>query len=268
MFGYYSTEPYRPCGKNYTMTNQPAQIEEILKRLKTDEGMVPSAHFRTNARIRILNAVTNRPTASSRPIVHPMRSHFALRFAFFVLVLVGGTVYAAQESSPKDILFPVKVLSERVALALSPTEPIKTSVAATIINRRAEENEHAKREGDAEEIQETITNFESAVTTIRKTEHIDQEAVEEEINKHSELFSETDGNDQEDSHENDSSEVQGAQAEQESTPSTRQATPNPTKIDEQSGGEHLSTSPEPTGQESPDQNDAEHDTEDDSKNSD
>lgn len=169
------------------------QLETLLKNLKHDEEVRPSATFRTNARIRILNVVAQSKATS--PVVHyrPAVLRYAVLFACVVFLLLGGTVYAAQSSGPNDTLFPVKILSERAALTLSPTEALKTDVAVTIIDRRASENEQAKKDGNTEEEQRAVTNFRSAVTQIRNTHRIDQEEVEQEIQKHEAEF-ETDSN--------------------------------------------------------------------------
>jgi hypothetical protein len=167
------------------MNNRPEEIIKILQDLKNDAESAPSASFRTNARIRILNTV-----AVPVPSVSPSAGHrrlgmiYAFRFGFVVFLLFGGTVYAAQSSGPKDALYQVKVLSEQAALTLSPTESAKTSVAMTIIGRRAEENEDAKKEGNQEDLLQTITNFESSVSQIRKTDHLNQDKIEREIEDH------------------------------------------------------------------------------------
>lgn len=166
------------------MNNPLIQIENMLKNLKNDKEISPSTAFRTNARIRILNSVASSKITTSIPHYHSIPMVYAFRFALLLVFLFGSTVYAAQSSNPHDVLYPVKTLSEQVALTLSPTESTKTSVATTIISRRAEENEHAKKDGNVDEIKQTTTNFESAVVKIRKTEHINREKVETEIRKH------------------------------------------------------------------------------------
>lgn len=166
------------------MNNQITQIEAILKNLKSDKEISPNAAFRTNARIRILNTVVNAKTTTSIPHHYSIPMAYAFRFALLLLFLFGSTVYAAQSSNPHDVLYPIKTLSEQAALTLSPTESAKTSVAMTIISRRANEHESAEKAGDTEEIKQTTTNFDSAVVEIRKTKHINREKVETEIRKY------------------------------------------------------------------------------------
>jgi hypothetical protein len=166
------------------MNKEKTTIESILKNIKTDSGMVPSVAFRTNARIRILNTVASSKIAS--PMLHYRSIPFihAFRLALLMLFFVTSTVYAAQSSNPHDFLYPVKTLSEQAALTLSPTESAKTSVAMTIISRRAGEHESAEKQGNTKEIQQTRANFNSAVVEIRKTEHLNKEKIESEIRRY------------------------------------------------------------------------------------
>lgn len=230
------------------MNNQIGQIEEMLKNLKHDSQMKPSQAFRTNARIRILNSVAQ-PTTTISPLPRGM-TMVAFRLGFLSLFLLAGTVYAAQGSNPRDVLFPVKILSERVALTFSPTESAKTSVAVAIIDRRVQENEQAKKEGDQEEVQETVTNFESAVLQIRNTNRIDQDRVEEEIEKHASVIREDQQDDEEEDKEN-SRDVKGEQIQS-------SVTPTPTKKDDQGD----------KGSESSKEGDSGHDASDDSNEDD
>lgn len=178
------------------MNNPTIQIEKILHTLKSDIESRPSVAFRTNARIRILNTIAGSQMPVHSPIRRSVWMTYAFRLAVLALFLTGGTVYAAQSSHPKDILFPVKVLSERVALTLSPTQTAKTTVANTIIQRRAMEVEQAKNEGNKEEIRQTVTSYESTVSEIRNNTHVSRDEIEREVKKHESLIQKT--NDDED----------------------------------------------------------------------
>lgn len=178
------------------MNNQTHDIEKILLSLKNNPESRPTAGFRTNARIRILNTIASAPMPIPSPIHRPIWVTYAFRFAVLAFFLIGGTVYAAQSSNPNDILFPVKVLSERAALTLSPTKTTKTTVANTIIQRRAGELEQAQQNGNKEEIRQTVTSYESTVSEIRNNSHVSRDEIEREVKKHESLIRESnDGND-------------------------------------------------------------------------
>lgn len=218
------------------MNNQISSVTRILKALKQDTELSPSAAFRTNARIRILNTVTSLNIPSPLVRRRPIGMIYAFRFASVLIFLCAGTVYAAQSSDPHDILYPVKTLSEQVALALSPTESTKTSVAVTIISRRAEEHDQAEKTGDTEKIKQTETNFESTVSDIRNKKHINQEKVEREIRKYQPRQQE-EVETKEDA--NDDSDTQKEQKEEHSM-----SIPTPTKREEQQDQESSSSDSE------------------------
>ncbi len=202
------------------MNNQTIQIEKILKTLKNNPESRPTAAFRTNARIRILNTITNSQIPLQSQVRRPIWMTYALRLGVFALFLTGGTVYAAQSSLPKDVLFPVKVLSERVALTLSPTQKTKTTVANTIIGRRAMEIEQAKNDGNKKEIQQTVTNYESTVSEIRNNKYVSHDDIEREVSKHESLLQESDDNESKQTLQNKASENKEIRSQTTSTPTS------------------------------------------------
>lgn len=170
------------------MTHMP-DITELEKKLTSlrHEG-VPSDAFRTNARIRILNSLT---------VTHPVRKPwyrrptyiwYTLGTALATLILSVGTVYAAQSSFPDSKLYPLKVLSERVALTLSPTESLKTTVASTIISRRITEIEELQKRDDEPAVEASISHFTEDVASIQKREDISQEDIQRTLKEHEDVI--------------------------------------------------------------------------------
>ena len=137
-------------------------LEEILKSLKTETS--PSAEFRQNARIRILNQISESP---KKEFDYQRNRFFSFRFAFALvlalLVLSSGTILAAQTVGPKSQLFPVKIASENIALGISPT-PIKQKLAVEIVKRRAQELSDSQKSGDTQQIQQDITRCKDSLT--------------------------------------------------------------------------------------------------------
>ncbi|HBL52279.1 MAG: hypothetical protein A3D24_01385 [Candidatus Blackburnbacteria bacterium RIFCSPHIGHO2_02_FULL_39_13] len=122
--------------------------ENILITLKSLKGMSeasPSSTFKRNSRARFIERI-NQETS----LVLPKRSistRWAYSFAFAAILLffTGSTVFAAQSSLPSDPLYPVKVASEKVALALSsPIPSLKSIIAEELVKRR--ENEYKELE--------------------------------------------------------------------------------------------------------------------------
>lgn len=180
------------------MDNSVVHLEKMLASLRPDPESNPTAAFRTNARIRILNRIAKVPEPVRSPTPLPFRAIYALRLAILILFFAGGTVFAAQSSLPKDALFPVKVLSERAALALSPTQTIKTTVANVIIGRRAKEIEETKQDGNTEAVRQTITEYKSTVSEIRSNKEVDRNEIEREVSKHESLIRKLDDHESQD----------------------------------------------------------------------
>jgi len=61
-------------------------------------------------------------------------------FAIILLLLGGGTSYAAQRALPGDILYPIKInVNEKIADLMAVTKEAKVKLNAKIIKRRLEE---------------------------------------------------------------------------------------------------------------------------------
>ena len=163
------------------MNNTP-DIENILRGLKKDA--VLSETFRDNARIRILNTVTNPHPLKLSWYKKPRVLGYTLGTAIATVVLSIGTVYASQSSLPDSALYPVKVFSEDVALTLSPTQSLKTSVAATIISRRVTEVETLQKQGNPQAVRASITHLNTDIESIQKRKDISQEKIEQTITEH------------------------------------------------------------------------------------
>jgi hypothetical protein len=179
------------------MNNQTDQLSQLLKELKHSDAVTPCASFRMNARIRILNTVSKNTQTVPHVKSSPIFLRYAFRFAVIIIFLIAGTIVYAQSSNPGDPLFSVKVVSERTALILSPSEQIKTNIAASIIARRADEVVHAQKEGNKSEIQQTVSNYKNTVIEILKVHSISRDTVEREVIKHDQLIQEAEDNHEE-----------------------------------------------------------------------
>lgn len=185
MYGYSRAAHYKNYVRLHAMNNT-SDIENILHDLKEDAA-VPET-FRTNARIRILNTVTSPQPLKLSWYKKPRVFGYTLGTAIATVVLSVGAVYAAQSSLPHSTLYPVKVLSEDVALTLSPTQSLKTSVAATIISRRVTEVETLQKQGDPQAVRESITHLNTDVESIQKRKDISQEKIEQTITEHKDFI--------------------------------------------------------------------------------
>lgn len=176
--------------------NNTSDIENILRSLK-QEGL-PSDTFRANARIRIINTVTNPHPLRVSWYQRPRVLGYTLGTAIATVVLSVGTVYAAQASFPNSTLYPIKVLSEQVALTLSPTESLKTTVASSIISRRIDEIQHAQTQGDQKEIDASVDNLNNDVAELQQRKDISHETIETVLTQHQTFIKSLEKRDEED----------------------------------------------------------------------
>ncbi len=162
--------------------NNISDIEKILQGLGKEA--VPSETFRANARIRIINTVTAPHPLRVSWYRRPRVFGYTFGTAIATIVLSAGTIYAAQTSLPNSTLYPVKVLSEQVALTLSPTESLKTTVASSIIARRIDEIQHAQIQGNQKEIDASITNLRDDIQEIQKRKDVSHDTIETVLTQH------------------------------------------------------------------------------------
>lgn len=229
MSGYSKAAHYKNYGALWTMNNA-TNIEELLRNLKEESAAVPSETFRTNARIRIINTVTNPHPLRASWYQRPRVLGYTVGTAIATVVFSVGTVYAAQSSLPNSTLYPIKVFSEQAALTLSPTSSIKTTVVSTIVARRIDEIQAAQKQGDQKEIDASITNFDDDISALQKRKDISQESLHGILSTHQTFINSLKhrGKEENDKHsEAPKSNILGQQSEVEQTP-TLTITPDQT----------------------------------------
>lgn len=168
------------------MKNPNESLESLLRLLRTHPRAIPSESFRTNARIRILNRIRGNFAVQQRPSWVRRAWQIALAALAAPALLGASIVAAAQNSNPHDPLYPVKIASEKAALTLAPAPQIKTGVATTIIDRRAQEVKHAQ--DNKQEIEERIQTYKETVNTIQKTRDVEEKEIDKHIEEHATLI--------------------------------------------------------------------------------
>ena len=83
-----------------------------------------------------------------------------------LLITTGGTVYAAQTAKPGDLLYGVKVASERVVAQLAP-QPWKDHVVETLLERRVEQVKEVSDHDDVKRQQQAEDEYVRTVDTLR-----------------------------------------------------------------------------------------------------
>lgn len=131
--------------------NNPIREKELLKILKSAKSAPwaqPSAEFRQNARIRLLNSIAakaEKQTLSQNYSFGQLLSfRFAAVFGVILLFLFTGTVALAQSSVPGEFLYPLKIASEKALLAITPSGDLQDKLAQKFARRRLSENQRAE----------------------------------------------------------------------------------------------------------------------------
>ena len=156
------------CIKRYPALGKELRaMLEIAVSIKPEETS-PSAEFKARARLHLFDA--EKQPAAVKTTNH-FRNWFALTpvkvTASVLLVLLifaavgGGTVYAAQSSTPGDILYPVKTGAENIQLTLTTSPVAKARLYLQLAQKRINEMaQQAKLNRNINpQSEETVTNL-------------------------------------------------------------------------------------------------------------
>ncbi len=147
------------------------QLINTLRSLKAEEDANPSVVFRNNAKIRIMNQISEASPAFEFKRNFALFRKPAFRFAgvlvLLFLVLSSGTILAAQGANPNSQLYPIKLASENAVMAALPNSPLKADIALSIAQRRAEEINSEKQTGNITEIKKGIQRYSQSITSAK-----------------------------------------------------------------------------------------------------
>ncbi len=138
------------------------EINPKLKKLLESLGEVPARDLQQKriGREKFLSQARNiqprrTPARTSKTRVRaPLRKSWVPRMAtilavvLFALSSIGGTVYAAQDSLPGDLLYPVKTFAEDIQIGLESDPEERLDLYASFANRRLEEIEAQIQAGE------------------------------------------------------------------------------------------------------------------------
>ena len=160
-------ESLKQCLERY-----PAQADELKPLLETAlaareaTDIQPPADFRAQARYQFHSALKEAAAGKSRAGWSWFPRWATVVAVVLVLVLVGGgTVYAAESSMPDSLLYPVKLATEQARLTLTFSQMDKARLCAEVADRRVTEIAYMANRGDAEQV---------TIITRRLDEKLDQ----------------------------------------------------------------------------------------------
>ena len=236
------------------------ELINTLRSLKTEENVNPSVIFRENTRTRLMNLISDGTSApeDKHAFVFFRNPAFAFKTVgimfLILLILSTGTILAAQSSNPKNTLYPVKLASEEVALALSPAS-LKGSVAVEIAKRRGDEITLQQKTDSKSEIKQGLETYRESINQAKilipsNNQHLSSELKNEESNL-DELTHQYENSKESENRNNNEQKVKGAsdsnnnQSEQNSK-QNNSATPIPTQdtgSEKNSEGTRIQNSP-------------------------
>jgi len=133
------------------------ELEPLLRTaVATREALSvePTAEFRARARYQMRSEMDRAPVRSWRAFLSwQPRWAVAIVAVLAVVLAGGGTVLAADSSMPGSPLYPVKLATENVRLALSSSEVARAELSAALANRRIAEIAYAIRKGNLKQVE-------------------------------------------------------------------------------------------------------------------
>jgi len=135
---------------------QAVELEPLLQAAvaaRKASVIQPRPEFRAKARYQFHSALQAMEPKKSRPFFGWQRRWVTAVTIVLVLLLAGGgTVAAASSSMPDGTLYPVKLATEQVWLALTPSSLGKAKVLTKLADRRVTEIIYMANEGNAQQI--------------------------------------------------------------------------------------------------------------------
>lgn len=151
-------ETLEQCLKLYP--EQAAELKPLLETVlavKEASAVEPRPEFKARARYQFRSALQEKAAGRSRPFFGWIPRWATIVTIVLVLLLAGGgTVVAASNSMPDSILYPVKLATENVQLALTPSQIGKARLCAGFADKRVAEIIYMANKGDAQRV-EAIT---------------------------------------------------------------------------------------------------------------
>jgi len=167
---------------------QAAQLEPLLRTVQAareTSAILPRPEFRARARYEFHSALQE-AASKKRPALFGLRTRLVTAMVALSIILVsgGGTVVMASSSMPDNPLYPVKLATEEVQLALTPSDIDKAKVCVMQADRRVDEIVYLADKGDAQQVDVAAERLDECLETlveIASTEKAEAAAVEEEV---------------------------------------------------------------------------------------
>jgi len=170
-------ESIEHCLKSYP--EQAAKLEPLLQTAlaaKRASAIQPRADFKARARYQF-RLVLRKAASRSRPSPSWFPRWATVATIALVLLLVGsGTVSAAGNSMPDNPLYPVKLATEQVRLALTPSPISKAGLCAELADRRVAEIVYMASKDDARQVELITQRLDKRLAMLAVLASVEKEA--------------------------------------------------------------------------------------------
>jgi len=149
---------------------QAAQLELLLRTVQAareTSAILPRPEFRARARYEFHSALQE-AASKKRPSLFGLRTRLVTAMVALSIILVsgGGTVVMASSSMPDNPLYPVKLATEEVQLALTPSDIDKAKVCVMQADRRVDEIVYLADKGDAQQVDVAAERLDECLETL------------------------------------------------------------------------------------------------------
>jgi len=146
------------------------QLEPLLRTAQAAReasAILPRAEFKARARYEFRSALQAATTRRRLPLFGLRRGWvMALMIVSILLVSGGGTAAAASNSMPDSRLYPVKLATEQVQLALTPSDMGKARLCAVLADKRIAEIIYMADKGDAQCVEVVTQRLDERLTEL------------------------------------------------------------------------------------------------------
>jgi hypothetical protein len=161
-------ETIEQCLESYP--EQAAELKPLLETAlaaKKASVIQPRAEFKARARYQFRSALQEAATPKRRPFFGWLpRWATVVTIVLIVLLAGGGTVAAASNSMPDSLLYPVKLVTERVQLMLTPSQMGKIRLCARLADRRVAEIIYMADKGDVHQVELITQRLDERLATL------------------------------------------------------------------------------------------------------
>ena len=161
-------ETIEQCLQSYP--EQADELEPLLQTAlatKKASAIQPLPDFRAKARYQFRSALQEIEQKRRLPFFGWQRRWATAVTMVLVLLLAGGsTVVAASNSMPDEPLYPVKLATEQVQLALTPSALGKAELYAKLADKRVAEIIYTANKGKAKQVEEVTQRLDSHLARI------------------------------------------------------------------------------------------------------